>query len=154
MTSQTIHDALTSVWQSAGGGVELLLKDMRLWHCGRIKSTDQIDNQSTLWTTRIEANRLHYAAIAQSPCDWTENPAAAIELRTCVELIAADFAGSSLLDFTRDYCDCKHPLMSRALRDWCLSLGFGAIVRLNGGHDEVVFSTPRSSLKVVASTPL
>ncbi len=154
MTSPSILDALTSIWRGAGGTHELLVPGTRLWHCGRINSTEDIDNHRTLWTTRDESKRLNYSAFAQYASDWTDPPAAAIELQTCTELIAADFAGASLLDFTRDHCDCKHPLMSRALRDWCLSRGFNAAVRLNGGHDEVAVASPRVSLQVVACMPL
>lgn len=157
MSSQTILDALKRIWADAGGAATVLPAGQHLWHCGRISASDAIDNHRTLWTTRDPANRMKYAGLAgrdSQHADWTDPPPAAIQLRIRRDLIAADFAGASLFDFTREHCDCSHKLMSLALREWCLCYGFDAVVRLNRADDEVAVATPRTSLEVVACTPL
>lgn len=154
MSSQSILDALKRIWTVAGSSASVLPAGQHLWHCGRISTSDAIDNHRTLFTTRLESNRLKYAGFAGYASDWTDPPPSAIELVVRRDLIAADFAGASLLEFTRDHCDGRHTLMSLALREWCLCYGFDAIVRLNGADDEVAVATPRASLEIVSTCPL
>jgi hypothetical protein len=155
MQQQLAFAQLDQLWHaSSRNTVVILAKGTPMWHCGRIPSLQELDDERALWSTRDPSRSDDYAGWAREPATWTQLPPTKLELQTQRDLKTADFALRSLRQFTEDYCQCQHDLMKRTVRAWALLRGLDGVVRANSDENEVMIVRPKSDLILSAATPL
>jgi len=155
MQQQLAFAQLDQLWHaSSRNTVVILAKGTLMWHCGRIPSLQELDDERALWSTRDPSRADDYAGWAREPATWTQLPPTKLELQTQKDLKTADFALRSLRQFTEDYCQCQHDLMKRTVRAWALLRGLDGVVRANRDENEVMIVRPKSDLILSAATPL
>lgn len=142
--------ALTDIWlKNSNYAIQVIDIGTELWHCGRIPTSEHIENNNALWTTRNADHQNHYVGSAKSPNSFRPYQPTKLQLSTLRKLKAADFNTASLLDFTVQHCATNHQIMKETLRAWCVGQGLDAIVSINRGPDEVVIVYPADDLKIV-----
>lgn len=147
-------EELTRLWHKAGGAELLIGQGTRLWHCGRIPSIQEMDDDRALWCTGNLAKSDDYAGWAKAPTRGVQHRATKLELEVRRDLRAADFAMQSLLMFTQNHCRAQHDLMKLTLRTWLSANGFDAAARTNRDEDEVVVVRPASDLVIATAVHL
>ena len=151
----TAAQALTDIWlTNSSSAIKFIDIGTELWHCGRIPSSEHIDNNLALWTSCNPDHQDHYVGSARSPDFIRAHPPTKLRLSTVRKLKAADFNTASLLDFTKRHCSTNHQIMKETLRAWCVDNGLDAVVSINRGPDEVVIIYPADDLKIVDAVSL
>lgn len=151
----TAKQALTDVWlNNSNCAIKFIEIGTELWHCGRIPSSELIDNNLALWTTCNPDHQDHYVGSAKSSDIFRAYPPTKLKLITVRKLKAADFNTASLLGFTEQHCSTNHQIMKETLRAWCVDQGLDAVVSINRGPDEVVIIYPADDLKIVDTVSL
>lgn len=132
----------------------MLPTGLQLWHCGAVANAGDLDDDQALWTTRDPDRQYLYAESARATCKYLKKPPHLSALVTRQPLYAADFASSSLGEFTATICRTQHERMKQFLRQWMLENDFDVIVRLSGDPSEVVLAMPGVQASVTSSVPL
>jgi len=79
----TAKQALTDVWlNNSNCAIKFIDIGTELWHCGRIPSSEHIDNNLALWTTCNPDHQDHYVGSAKSPDSTRAYPPTKLRLST------------------------------------------------------------------------
>lgn len=145
-------EELSRIWESINGSRTVLIeRGTRLWHCGRIEKTEQIDDAKGLWATCNPDWTDKYKGFGLSKSAENPNEPTKLELEVVSDLKAADFSMQSLRKFTEEFCNCVHDNMKAVIRQWMVDNDLDAIVRANADPDEVILARPRSDTVVVSA---
>lgn len=121
-----------------------------LWHCGNIASTQGLHDDSPLWTTELQQNRLRYAGLYRmTRAAGVTGPAYCIELKVKASLRVADFTNTSFSGLANTYCGGVHAYLAYCINAWAHANQFEALKGTNLGADEIVICEPAKHLDVV-----
>lgn len=121
-----------------------------LWHCGNISSSQDLHNDSPLWTTELQQNRLRYAGLYRmTRTAGVTGPAYCIELNVKTSLRVADFTNTSFSGLTNTHCGGVHAYLAYCINVWAQTNQFEALKGTNLGADEIVICEPAKHLDVV-----
>lgn len=148
-------EELSRIWKSINGSTTVVLKrGTRLWHCGRIERSEQIDDAKGLWATRNAARSDEYKGFACGQHGANDSAPTKLVLEISHDLKAADFSKQSLLEFAMNFCNADHNKLKEVIRLWLVDSELQAIVAANADPDEVMLARPGKDAVVVEAYPL
>lgn len=130
-------------------GITILSQGTALWHAGITNPALPPTAINMIWTTKNELNKHFYDDRAKDDAKKLNQPAFRLTLQTTKHLQLANFGGTLLYDFSKNFCSSIYEKIDPLLYAWIKDRDLDGIISIHG-VDEVLISEPNTNLKTVS----